>query len=142
MKINKSKTIKGIIVSLFYLFLIITFTHCTSQKPIVKTLNSGETSEMIKKNTNNPKFIILDVRTTSEYAEGHIALATNIDVNAPDFAQKISKLNKSRMYLVYCRSGHRSANAVEIMKGQSFKTIYNLDGGITKWISDNNPVVK
>jgi len=59
-----------------------------------------------------------------------------------NFAQKISKLDKTKKYIVYCRSGHRSANAAEIMKNQSFKTIYNLDGGIIHWISDHNPLIK
>jgi rhodanese-related sulfurtransferase len=142
----KAKRMKNtgirIIFLMVTLFLTGPFTLFAQPKQIVKTINSVESAEMIKKNTNNAKFIILDVRTPSEYAVGHIANATNIDFNASDFAQKIGKLDKSKMYLVYCRSGHRSAGAVEIMKTQSFQTIYNLDGGITKWTGDNNPVVK
>ena len=118
------------------------FIQCSQPKAIMKTVSSGEVSEMIKNNSNNTRLIILDVRTPDEFAEGHIANATNIDVNAGDFAQKISKLDKTKKYIVYCRSGHRSAKAAEIMKNQSFKTIYNLDGGITHWISDHNPVIK
>jgi len=111
-------------------------------KQVVKTINTTESAEMIKKNLKNKNFVILDVRTPEEYAEGHLANATNIDFNASDFAKLVGKLDKTKTYLVYCRSGHRSASAVEVMKTQSFETIYNLDGGITQWTTDKNPVVK
>ena len=111
-------------------------------KPVQKTISTVEAVNLIKENSKNAGFIILDVRTSQEYAEGHLANATNIDFNGNDFAQKISKLDKAKTYLVYCRSGHRSAGAADIMKTQSFQTIYNLDGGITKWTADKNQVVK
>jgi rhodanese-related sulfurtransferase len=111
-------------------------------KPVLKTISTVEAVSLIKENTKNTKFVILDVRTPAEYAEGHIANATNIDFKADDFAQNVSKLDKSRKYLIYCRSGHRSGLALEVMKTQLFETVYNIDGGISKWTSDNNPVVK
>jgi rhodanese-related sulfurtransferase len=111
-------------------------------KSVVKTINTTESAALIKKNLKNKNFVILDVRTPEEYADGHLANATNIDFKATDFAEKVGKLDKSKSYLVYCRSGHRSASAAEIMKTQSFQTIYNLDGGITQWTTDKNPVIK
>jgi rhodanese-related sulfurtransferase len=97
---------------------------------------------LIKKNLKNKNFVILDVRTPQEYSEGHLANATNVDFGASDFAEKIGKLDKAKAYLVYCRTGHRSARVVEVMKTQSFQTIYNLDGGITQWTTDKKAVVK
>jgi len=131
-----------IIIIMSMLFFKGSFAQSSQPKQIVKTVNSVESAGMIKKNLKNKNFVILDVRTPQEYAEGHLANAANIDFNRSDFAQKIGKLDKSKTYLVYCRSGHRSASAVEIMKSQSFQTIYNLDGGITKWTTDNHPIVK
>ena len=118
------------------------YAQTTQPKQLVKTINTNESAEMIKKNLKNKNFVILDVRTPEEYAEGHLANATNVDFKATDFAEKVSKLDKSKTYLVYCRAGHRSASAAEIMKTQAFQTIYNLDGGITQWTTDKNPVVK
>ena len=118
------------------------YAQSSQPKQIVKTINTVESAEMIKKNLKNKNFVILDVRTPEEYAKGHLANATNIDFKANDFAEKVGKLDKSKTYLVYCHSGHRSASAVEIMKTQSFQTLYNLDGGITQWTTDKNPVVK
>src|ERR1035437_282374 len=130
------------------IFLVVVFclngSYAQSSQPkqIIKTINTVESAEMIKKNLKNKNFVILDVRTPEEYIEGHLANATNIDFKATDFAEKVGKLDKSKTYLVYCHSGHRSASAVEVMKTQSFQTLYNLDGGITQWTTDKNPVVK
>lgn len=83
---------------------------------------------------------ILDVRTAAEYSESYIKDSENIDVNAPSFMEKIAPLDKDVPYFVYCRSGMRSANAMGIMKGQGFKAVYNLEGGIMGWESQNNDV--
>ena len=134
----------GILIIFLMITLCMNGSYAQSSQPkqIVKTINTMESAEMIKKNLKNKNFVILDVRTPEEYIEGHLANATNIDFKATDFAEKVGKLDKSKTYLVYCHSGHRSASAVEIMKTQSFQTLYNLDGGITQWTTDKNPVVK
>jgi rhodanese-related sulfurtransferase len=134
----------GILIIFLMVVLCLNGSYAQSSQPkqIVKTINPVESAEMIKKNLKNKNFVILDVRTPEEYAEGHLANASNIDFKGSDFAEKVIKLDKSKTYLVYCRSGHRSASAIEIMKTQSFLTLYNLDGGITQWTMDKNPVVK
>jgi len=71
--------------------------------------------------------VVVDVRTPTEYAAGHIAGAQNIDVEASDFASRISSLDKKGAYLVYCRSGRRSAIAVDQMAAAGFTDI--VDGG-------------
>ncbi len=71
--------------------------------------------------------VVIDVRTPAEYAAGHIAGAQNIDVEAADFATKIAPLDKGAAYLVYCRSGRRSAIAADQMASAGFKDV--VDGG-------------
>jgi rhodanese-related sulfurtransferase len=66
----------------------------------------------------------------------------NIDVNAPDFAQKVKALDKSKTYLVHCRSGKRSVQACGEMEGFGFGRLYNLDGGISAWTARGKPVEK
>lgn len=78
---------------------------------------------------------LVDVRTAEEYAEGHIVGAINIDVQSPDFAQKISALDKSRKVAVYCRSGRRSKMAAEQLTAAGYKVI-DLDGGIQSWTGE------
>lgn len=99
-------------------------------------------SELIKKNEGNIAFVILDVRTADEYLQGHIKNSVNIDFYNPDFAKELSKLEKSYSYLVYCRSGRRSASASEQMKALGFDKVANMLGGITKWSTEARPVEK
>src|SRR3954447_6465165 len=66
--------------------------------------------EKLRADTNN---VVLDVRTKKEFDAGHMPGATNIDVNAPDFDQKVAKLDKNKTYLVHCAAGKRSARACE-----------------------------
>lgn len=69
---------------------------------------------------------VIDVRTASEFAAGHIAGAINIDVEAGDFSTKVAALPKAGVYLVYCHSGRRSAIAAQQMQEAGFTV---LDGG-------------
>ncbi len=71
--------------------------------------------------------VVIDVRTPSEYAAGHVAGAQNIDVEAGDFATRIESLDKTASYLVYCHSGRRSAIAADEMAKAGFTDI--VDGG-------------
>lgn len=75
---------------------------------------------------------IVDVRTASEYAEGHILGAVNIDVLSYDFADKIATLDKAKTVALYCRSGRRSKSAAEQAVKQGF-TVVELDGGVLSW---------
>jgi rhodanese-related sulfurtransferase len=80
------------------------------------------------------KAIVMDVRTPGEVASGIIKGATVFaDVNGSDFEAQIAKLDKSKAYIVYCRSGARSNTAANYMLQKGFKKVYNLDGGIMSW---------
>jgi len=109
---------------------------------IIKDISTKAAYNLIQENKNNPDFIILDVRTDEEFREGHIENALNIDFYAENFSDLVDELEKDKAYLVYCRTGRRSAGAVEIMKELDFREVYNMEGGIVGWEKANYPVVK
>lgn len=76
---------------------------------------------------------LIDVRTPEEYEEIRIANAQNIDFMSPTFDEDISKLDKTKPVILYCRSGNRSAKCAQKMKDAGFKKIYDLEGGLSKW---------
>lgn len=76
---------------------------------------------------------LVDVRTTEEFAVGHLKNAQNICVTDDDFEEKIKKLDKSKPVYVYCRSGGRSARAAKILEEKGFTKVFDLNGGITSW---------
>lgn len=81
----------------------------------------------------DPNVQLLDVRTSEEYAEGHIAGAALVDVNDSTFVQQaMAVLDKQRPVAVYCRSGRRSARAASLLSEQGY-TVTNLNGGVIAW---------
>ncbi|MFA6434509.1 MAG: rhodanese-like domain-containing protein [Elusimicrobiales bacterium] len=85
---------------------------------------------------------LLDVRTPDEYAAGHLENAVNLDYHAADFKDRLAALEKTSKYLIYCRSGKRSAAALAIMQEQGFTDVHDIAGGINAWISAGYPTVK
>jgi rhodanese-related sulfurtransferase len=121
----------------------VTITTPTSEgSPVIKNINPLQADELIKTNKDNTNFVILDVRTPSEYIEGHLKNSVNLDYNAADFKDKVNNLNKNKTYLVYCRTSNRSASAVKIMAELGFKDIFHMTGGIVEWQASGLPVVK
>lgn len=114
----------------------------TPTEPIIKNVSPAEAHMLIQNNRDNPDFAILDVRTPAEYADGFIEGAFNIDVNSPTFREDVGKLEKNKTYLVYCRSGNRSATASGILEELGFNDIFNMTGGILDWEGAGFPVVK
>lgn len=86
--------------------------------------------------------ILLDVRTPTEYADGHLEGAHQLDfLNTEVFDAGIKRLDKSHTYYVYCRSGKRSHKACTKMKAQGLN-VYDLEGGYLNWTNQGMPVVK
>jgi rhodanese-related sulfurtransferase len=105
------------------------------------SLNIKQAADMVQSNKNNPNFVILDVRTPEEYARGHIDRAINIDLLSPDFQKNLANHDRGNEYLVYCRTGIRSAEASKIMIENGFTAVYNMLGGLNQWIAEGYPVV-
>ncbi len=83
---------------------------------------------------------LVDVRTPSEYADGHLEGAVNINVTGSSFAEKAKQqLSTLRPVAVYCRSGHRSMLAARTLSGEGFR-VTNLKGGIQAWQKAGMPV--
>lgn len=116
------------------LILMLNFIGCgqesttTSKGPTIQHVDDKQfQTKMTEKNT-----VVLDVRTKDEVSEGYIKGATLfIDVNGGDFDAQVKKLDKSKTYLVYCRSGKRSMMASTVLIENGFAKVFNLDGGIS-----------
>lgn len=130
---------------LFLIFLIANINlnadeHIQTQNII--NLSNYEAYQLIRNNINNENFVILDVRTNQEYLTSYISGAVNLDFYAEDFLLHLSKLDKSKIYLVYCRSGRRSLLTVQMMLEDDlgFESVYNLKNGIRSWKENGYPV--
>lgn len=116
---------------------VLIFTGCTSADDSVDLKVSDFSAK-----SQEVGVVSLDVRTADEFAEGHLIDAININVESGNFEAEIEKLDKNTTYAVYCRSGRRSAIAVDLMKKAGFTNLYNLDGGVIDWSASGLPLVR
>lgn len=121
------------------LLFVLTALPCLAA-PEVRTLTVGEVQTLLQ---NPPAdLIILDVRTSKEFAESHLRKAVNMDFFGPRFDQELRALDKKKPYLVYCRTDSRSGSAVEMMQQEGFKNVILMKGGFVDWTKEDLPTEK
>ena len=92
-----------------------------------------------EKLSNNDDFILLDVRTDSEYYLSRIKGSIHIPMQL--VPQKIDDLDKNKEIIVQCKSGKRSAKICEFLLNNNFKNVKNLAGGILDWAKKIDPSI-
>jgi rhodanese-related sulfurtransferase len=85
---------------------------------------------------NKPETILLDTRTPAEFHGGHIPGAKLVDLFDRGLQKKLDQMDKDKIYLLYCRSGNRSAQLCKVMSKMGYSGLYNLKHGIIKWDGD------
>ena len=120
----------------FFLFFFFFLSCVYSPNNADKMINLSET-EWVKLHDESEESVIIDVRTDDEFTTGYIEGAVNIDFYMGNkFISEIDKLDKSKSYFIYCKSGARSGQTCELMKQKDFKKVYNLEGGILGWTGE------
>ncbi len=109
--------------------------EASSDAPGAYTVSADEAVDIIEAGEAS----IIDVRSPAEYDEAHIVGAVNIDVTGADFADQIAELDPEASYLVYCRSGNRSAQAASQMEDAGFTDVADA-GGLADLAAAGAPV--
>ena len=105
-------------------------------KSEIRHLNPSEFNQTIQ----SKKYQLIDIRTDQEYATGHIAGAAQSDFyKTQDFSNYLDSLDKNKKYLIYCRTGHRSGQALSIMQNKGFTNVSDLAGGYSAWTASSLP---
>jgi phage shock protein E len=89
---------------------------------------------------DDPATTVLDIRTAPEVAQVRLPGAVNIDLFSPDFAHRIAELDRDATYLLYCRSGSRTAAARQLMSQLGFADVADVQGGIIAWANADLPL--
>ncbi|MEW6562050.1 MAG: rhodanese-like domain-containing protein [Pseudomonadota bacterium] len=86
--------------------------------------------------------LLLDVREPDEFSAVHVQEAKLIPLG--QLSGRLGELSefKSKPIVVMCRSGRRSAKAVEMLREAGFTQVSNIKGGINTWEGEGLPVVK
>ena len=99
----------------------------------VSDVTVQQARELMQAHGGQAEFVVLDVRTPEEFAEGHLSGAVNVNMLAPDFERRLDALDRGKTYLVYCRTGNRSAKAVQAMQRLGFRSVYHMFEGTVGW---------
>lgn len=84
--------------------------------------------------------LIIDVRTSMEYKQGHIEGAKNISFIGISFKKKASLLERQNPVFIYCQTEHRSPMAARKLQDLGYTRIYDLQGGFKNWKNQSLPV--
>lgn len=93
----------------------------------MKTITTKELEHLIKK---GKKLHLIDVREVHEVANGKIPGAVNIPLGFLEF--RLHELDKSKEYIIVCRSGARSGRAAQFLESRGYKAV-NMVGGMLEW---------
>lgn len=133
---TRTTQIFTLFIGLFVLFglsYIVTKTPQHLQAPNSALMFETVNSSTFEKQNSEQQRVILDVRTPEEFATGHLPGAKNIDFYSTQFQTTIASLDKNTPYSLYCRSGNRSGQTLELMRSLGFTNVLDLEGGVLSW---------
>jgi rhodanese-related sulfurtransferase len=111
------------------LSFIILMLGCASARAGIESVSPQEASAMYA----GQKAVIVDVREDSEWNAQHIPGAIHIPLGQLNDRLSELKSYKDSPVITQCRSGGRSAKALDLLKSAGFSNVYNMDGGIIAW---------
>ena len=127
----------GIIIAVSAVMIYYTQIQLTSTKISYGDVTVEEAKSLIESDSS---LIILDVRTREEYDSGHIEGTILIPVS--ELEDRLDEISKEEELLIYCRTGNRSSNSVNILKANGYTKIFHMNDGIIAWIQAGYPTAK
>lgn len=103
-----------------------------------KGLSTLEATQLI----NRKHAIVLDIRSSDEFNNGHLPQARNLSLDT--LAEKVGQVakNKTAPILLVCKNGHSSAKAQSVLRQLGYAETFSLQGGVDAWQQAGLPVVK
>lgn len=130
----KTRTLASLVVAIV---AAVTLSACSSEPSGPPAFDGTHVSaSQFAAATQVDGVTVIDVRTPAEFAQGHIPGAINMDVQGPDFAQQVARLDPQGKYALYCHSGNRSRLAQDYFTQVGVTMTVGLDGGIGAWKGD------
>ena len=101
------------------------------------SVSPGEAVLLINKGA-----LVIDVRKTEDFVQGHIVNARNIKLNSIETDDKTLKRQKSKTLLTVCENGADSAKAAGALRQAGYENVASLRAGLAGWRAENLPLVK
>ncbi|OEF96962.1 rhodanese-like domain-containing protein [Desulfuribacillus alkaliarsenatis] len=112
-------------LSVLFVAVALIVTGCFGENN--KDVDAQEANSLMEKEN----YVMIDVRTPEEFAEGHVPGSINIPVG--EIEERLDELDRDKSYLMMCRVGVRSERARDILVENGFGNVYNIKGGIIEW---------
>ena len=109
--------------------VVLALPHPGAASQDIRTVSPADFSADLQQ----PGIHLIDLRTAQEFASGHLSGASNVDFYGTDFRSQLAALDKNATYAIYCHTGNRSGQTVDIMRQMGFTHVINLQGGIAAW---------
>jgi rhodanese-related sulfurtransferase len=130
------KKIGSMKIIAFLLFILTTVASCAQSVTDTKL-----TPSVFEKEIQQSNIQLLDVRTATEYKNGHIQNALQADWTKPEeFTHRIQYVTKEKPVYIYCLAGGRSKAAADWMRANGFTKVIELEGGINAWKAANKTI--
>lgn len=134
----KPLLIRSLLVLVLALSVLVTACSSDTTTQSIELFSPAEAAQVI---ADDPAgLVVLDIRTSEEFSDAHLVDAIMVDFYAEDFADQLDTLDKDVPYVMHCRTGNRSSDAVKTMKDLGFVEVYEIDGGIVNWYDQGYPV--
>jgi rhodanese-related sulfurtransferase len=122
-----SKLFKFLVAAVIAVFAVGSLTACSTAEPIEMSTVAA----------------VIDVRTPEEVSAGYLEGSLKFDFQGPNFASEIATLDKSKDYVIYCRSGNRAGGAINFMKQNGFTGTLTNAGSLDEAASATGlPIVR
>jgi adenylyltransferase/sulfurtransferase len=112
-----------------------------AEEEAAKSIPEISVTELKQKLDNGENINVLDVRENHEYEVANLGENVTRLIPVGELPEHIDELDKSENFAVHCKTGARSARAVQLLQEAGFENVYNVKGGITAWSEEIDPDV-
>ena len=125
---------------LFAVGTLLWIAAAAAEPPAVATIDAQEL--VAREAARDPALVVVDVRSSEEFAAGHVPGAINVPQD--QLAGRLAELAplRDRDVVVYCKSGRRSALALEVLSKNGYTRLSHLEGDMQGWEAAGRPVEK
>ncbi|KXJ60202.1 MAG: sulfurtransferase [Alteromonas sp. Nap_26] len=123
---------KVVIAGLFIVVSIVTFVSLQCSAKATAQSSVAASPYLIERVANN-EWLLIDVRSPQEFADGHIPGAVNMPHDSINDYIADLEGHKDKPIIIYCRSGRRAQLAMKVLQDMDFSEVMHLEGDMLGW---------
>jgi rhodanese-related sulfurtransferase len=142
-KLVKNKGTGELMKKLLLVVLVLTAILVNAQNQVINRLTAEEFyNKTLQAKEDESNIVLIDIRTKPEFEAGHIEGALMIDFYANKYIDNLKELDRTKTYIIYCRSGNRTGQTLQVMQQLGFENTSDLHHGIKSWVAAGYTLVK